>query len=217
MRLHVLGAHRYWHFLAAIFISSGALAAEPWSALISPENSLEFGFLKNDSAVCRLGLAGWGPNWQWVGLGSKQKASGEALEISVPFVVNQAKGEVIDIKFQARKAGAREVRFVYDLTAAKDVPVTMLVATLSTDPAFSKGEWVLTQADGQTATLKLPVGISSRPAVSKAVLRLEQAGSIVVTLDPPCAVAFDKDLRVLLAHDLFKAGSRAVTLTVTLP
>ena len=30
-------------------------------------------------------------------------------------------------------------------------------------------------------------------------------------------MAFDKDLRVLLAQEVFKAGSRTVTLTVTLP
>ena len=73
MRLQLVKANLFWSFIVAIVINSAAVAAEPWSALISPENSLEFGFLKNDTAVFRLGLAGWGPNWQWVGLGSKQK------------------------------------------------------------------------------------------------------------------------------------------------
>lgn len=84
--------------------ASVAVAAEPWAALVSPENSLEFGFLKNDAAVFRLGLAGWGPKWQWVGLSAKEKAAGDKLDISVPFVVNQANREVIGIRFQAWKS-----------------------------------------------------------------------------------------------------------------
>ena len=51
MRLQIVKANIIWSFIAAIFITSAAVAAEPWSALNSPENSLEFGFLKNDTAV----------------------------------------------------------------------------------------------------------------------------------------------------------------------
>ena len=51
MRLQILKANIIWSFIAAIFITSDAVAAEPWSALISAENSLEFGFLKNDTTV----------------------------------------------------------------------------------------------------------------------------------------------------------------------
>jgi len=51
MRLQIVKANIIWSFIAAIFITSAAIAAEPWSALNSPENSLEFGFLKHDTAV----------------------------------------------------------------------------------------------------------------------------------------------------------------------
>jgi hypothetical protein len=210
-------AHALCGYLVATFTLSTALAAEPWSALISPENSLEFKFLKDDAAVFRLALGGWGPNWQWVGLGARQKASGDKLDLSVPFVVSKANGEVIDIQFQAWKSGPREAKFRYNLTAAKDVPVTMVIASLGVEKAFSKGEWALTHPDGQTSALKLPVGITSRPAASKAVLSLESAGQITIAFDPPCGIAFDKDLRVLLAQDVFKAGSRIATLTVAFP
>ena len=43
----------------------------------------------------------------------------------------------------------------------------------------------------------------------------KRAGDIAITFDPPCGLAFDKDLRVLLAQDVFKAGARTVTLTVS--
>ena len=81
-----------------------ALAAEPWSAIISPENSVQFSFVKDTTPVFRLGLGGWGPNWAWVGVGATEKATGDKLVTTVPFVVNKASGEVIDIKFQAWKA-----------------------------------------------------------------------------------------------------------------
>src|ERR1039458_8523138 len=50
-----------------------AFAAEPWSAIISPENSLQFAFVKDTTPVFRLGLGGWGPNWAWVGVGATEK------------------------------------------------------------------------------------------------------------------------------------------------
>jgi len=220
MRPPSLHTHFMRHALIAILTLTLAAvvdASDPWTALVSPENSLEFRFLKGDAEVFRLAPGGWGPNWQWVGLSGNQKASGERLDVSVPFVVNQAKGEVIDVRFQAWKSGPREVKLRYDLTAAKDVPVTMVIASLRVAGEFSRGEWLMAHADGKTSTLKLPVGITSRPPAARADLHLETGGDIKITIDPPCGVAFDKDLRVLLAQDVFKAGARSVTLTVSLP
>jgi hypothetical protein len=131
--------------------------------------------------------------------------------------VNRANGEIIDIRFQAWRSGPREVKFQYDLTASKDVPLTMLVASLGVDRDFNEGRWLFTHPDGNTSALQLPVGITSRPAAAKALLSLNKAGDIALAFDPPCGIAFDKDLRVLLAKDKFPAGSRTVTLTVTLP
>ena len=36
-------------------------------------------------------------------------------------------------------------------------------------------------------------------------------------LDPPCPLAFDNGMRVVLASDLFPKGKRRVTLTLTFP
>jgi len=191
--------------------------AKPWSSLISPDNSLEFRFLNDDAVVFRLGLAGWGPNWQWVDVSSKGTAAGDKLAITTPFVVNRANGEVIDIKFQAWKSGKREMKLRYELTAVKDVPVTAVIVGLAVEDGFAKGQWTLTHPDGKKSTLKLPVGITSQPATSKVVLSLSNVGDVSITLDPPCGIDFDKDLRVLLAQNAFKAGSRATTLTITFP
>ena len=203
---------------AGVLLFAGAAgAAEPWAAVISPQNSLEFGFVKDDAPVLRLSLIGWGPKWSWIGLGAKEKAAGDRLAVAVPLAVNKAAGEVIDIRFQAWKTSARQVSFRYDLSAAKDVPITMVAAALGVDRKFAKGTLVLTHADGKESTVTLPFGRASKPATAKALLSIERAGDIALTFDPPCAISLDGDMRVMLASDVFKQGARSATLTVTLP
>lgn len=200
----------------AVLISTVS-AAEPWSALVSPSNSLEFKFLKGETPVAHATVAGWGPNWQWVGIGANEKAKGNELDVSTQFVVNKQRGEVIDIRFQVRKSGARKVVFQYDLRAAKDVPVTMLIAGIGPEKGFAKGQWTLSHTDGKTSVVKLPAGIAARPPVNKAVLGMEGVGDVAFAFEPPCSLAFDGDMRVLLADKTFKAGKTSTTITATFP
>src|SRR5262249_13011388 len=86
---------------AGLALAPVARAAEPWTALADPDNSLSFRFLRSGQPVFRVGLAGWGPKWAWVGLQSGQKADGERLSAGVPFVVNKDTGEVINVRFEA--------------------------------------------------------------------------------------------------------------------
>ena len=205
---------------ALVLYSLGATslaAAEQWQLLISPQNSLEFGGVHDGIRVFRLGMGGWGPNWQWVGLSAKDKATGDKLSLAAPFVVNKAKGEVINIKFEAWHSGPRQVSFRYELSAERDVPVTMVIASLGVEKAFAHGQWTLTHPAGTTSVVKLPAGITARPAATKAVLHMEKTGDIEVGFDPPCPLAFDGDMRVLLAEKVFKAGTRSTTLTLTFP
>lgn len=202
---------------AALSISIQAWPAERWSAVISPDNSLEFSFVKDQAPVTRLGLGGWGPNWQWVGLSPHPGAPREGLLTVVPFVVDQARGEVIEIGFGAAKTGLQQVAFSYRLSAAKDVPVTMLIASLSINKAFGRGQLRLTHADGQKSERRLPFDRGTVPATSSLVLHFEKGGDLTLALDPPCPIAFDGDMRIILASEMFKAGSRTNTLTVSFP
>jgi len=139
-----------------LLLSAGAATAEEqWAAVASPENSLAFDLVKGETPVFHLSLGGWGPNWAWVGIGAKEKAKGERLAVAAPFVVNRSSGEVIDVKFQAWKSSPREVSFRYDLSAAKDVPITMVIAGLGVEKPFARGKLVLTHADGQQSTRPL--------------------------------------------------------------
>lgn len=63
MILHPIKTGAVCAFCATTLLFSEALADESWTALVSPENSLEFKFLKDDAQVFHLGLGGWGPKW----------------------------------------------------------------------------------------------------------------------------------------------------------
>ena len=206
--------------LVAVVLATATIAraAEPWAAVVSPQNSLELALVKDDATVLKLGLGGWGPKWAWIGIRAQEKATGDRLAATAPFVVNKAAGEVIDIKFQAWKSSPRQISFRYDLAAAKDVPVTMIIASLGVDKRFARGKLVLTHADGKESTRNLPFGRAAEGApVAKAVLAIENVGDIALALDPPCPISFDGDARIMLATEVFKQGARGTTLTLTLP
>jgi hypothetical protein len=203
---------------ALLLLGPSAPAAEPWSALIDPDNSLSFGFLRGEQPVFRLGLGGWGPSWAWVGLSARQKAEGERLSLRVPFTVNKDKGEVIDVGFEAWQPAAKQVAFRYDLGADRDVPLTMLMAAVNFEAQGSQGTLTLTHDDGKETKLALPVrGIRAAPATSKAALAFDKGGTVTLKIDPPCPVTFDNGMRVGLASEVFRKGTRRVTLTLTFP
>jgi hypothetical protein len=208
-----------WFALTAVLIfGPTARAAEPWSILVDPENSLSFNFLRDDRPVFRMGLGGWGPRWAWVGVQSRKKADGDRLSGRVPFVVNKDKGEIIDVGFGAWQQAARQITFSYDLEAARDVPLTMLIASVNFEPRGSKGHVTLTHADGKQSKITLPVrGIRTAPATSQVAFAFDTVGTVTMQIDPPSPITFDNDMRIVLATDLFPKGKRRVTLTLTFP
>jgi hypothetical protein len=208
-----------WTALAALAIAGpAARAAEPWAALIDPDNSLSFGFLRGDQPVFRLGAGGWGPKWAWVGMSDRQKADGDRLSVRVPFTVDKDKGEVIDVRFEAWQPAARQVAFRYDLGAARDVPLTLLMAGVTFEPQGSQGTLTLTHADDKQTRLAMPVrGIRAAAATSQAAFAFDKGGTVTMKIDPPCPVTFDNGMRVELGSDVFRQGTRRVTLTLTFP
>ena len=171
-------------------LTASAPVAEPWSAIISPDNSVQFTFVKDATPVFRLGLGGCGPNWAWVGVLAKEKAMGDKLVTTVPFVVNKANGDIIDIKFQAWKSAPRQVSFRYDLSAAKDVPVTMVIASLGVEKPFAKGKLTLSHADGTEGTVNLPFGRGVQPTTAWDV-----AAFIMSKPHPPATPETGSDLQ----------------------
>src|SRR6516165_7117865 len=139
-----------WAALTALLIlASTASAAEPWTALINPDNSLSFSFLRDDRPVFQVGLGGWGPKWAWVGVQARQKAEDGRLSVRVPFIVNKDKGEVIDVHFEAWQPAAKQVAFRYYLEADRDVPLTMLMAAVNFEAQGSRGTLTLTHPESK--------------------------------------------------------------------
>ncbi len=204
---------------AAVLLLAAAIApaAERWAAIIDPENSLRFVVARDGTPLLNLGVVAWGPNWSWIGYEAKGRASGEPLEVAVPFAIDKAKGEVIDLAFRAAKRGPREVSFRYGLSAGKDVALTQIIAGLGVEKGFARGKLVLTASDGKERTFDVPWGRAAGPIAAKGVLKLEGAGDIGIAFDPPCSVSFDGDLRIALARDTFPRGSQTVTLTFAFP
>ena len=208
-------------FIALFLLVSMRKRPSRGARFINPDNSLSFSFLHDDRPVFQLGLGGWGPKWAWVGIQSKQKAEGERLALRVPFVVNKDRGETIDVQFEAWQPAARQVAFRYDLESAKDVPLTMLMTSLNFEADNSKGTLTLSHAEGKSTKLDLPIrGIRGAPASSKAEFAFEmgdKGGTVAMQIDPPCPIAFDNGMRIVLAADTYPKGKRRVTLTLTFP
>jgi hypothetical protein len=208
-----------WLSLAVLFLAATlAPAAEPWSAIINPENTLSFNFLRDDRPVFHIGMGGWGPKWAWVGIEAKQKADGKKLSVRTPFIVNKDKGEVIDVQFEAWQPAAREVAFRYDLEAARDVPLTLLMAGIGFEVHGSQGTLTLTHAEGKQTKVPMPIrGVRTAVVTEQADFDFDKGGTVTLKFDPPCPVTFDNGMRIVLASDLFPKGKRRVTLTMTFP
>lgn len=208
-----------WLTLAVVLVSaSTASAADSWSALIDPDNALAFHFLRDDRPVFRVALGGWGPNWAWVGVHARQDGEKGRVSVRVPFVVKKDDGEVIDVHFEAWQPGPRQLALCYDLESARDVPLTLLIAGFNFESPASDGTLILSHAGGKQTKIALPQrGVRSAPAASRAELAFKHGGAVSMQLDPPCPVAFDNGMRVVLASDVYRQGKRRVTLTLSFP
>ncbi len=206
--------------LGGLFVTS--LHAEEqrndWHALLSPDNSLDFMFLRGDEKVFTSTLAGWGPKWGWVGMNSNQKANGNELVLTVPFEVNMAEGKVIMVKQRVWKSGDKGISIQYELSAGKDIPLTMLIAGINFEEKFQDGDILLKHADGSEGTIPLSIGgPGSQPGTRTLVFRSKTLGEFTATIDPPLPIAYDGNLRIQLAADLFKAGNKSITITFHTP
>ena len=204
-------------------LASGEVrAAEPhdgWRAMVSPENALAFVFFTGNDEVCSYSLAGWGANWSWVDFKSAAKTNADELALTAPFEVNKAAGQVITVKQRAWKNADAEISFQYDLSADKDVPLTTLAANISVDAKFQQGDILCKHADGSEGVIPLAGGGAVQQPETRALLfRSPALDGMSVSITPPLRlIYFQQNLRIQLASDTFKAGTKSVNLTFHLP
>lgn len=198
-------------------LASTLFADARYRVVIDPSNSYGFAVMEGDKSLLRIGMAGWGPKWGWTSIGSQQKAVDGVLSFTSPVVINQAQQQVIQLGLTAKKAGANTVELKYDLSADKDVPLTMLTATVGIAEGGS-GRVVLTSPAGANTTWNLPIGVSAAGDVSKTVFTGNGwGGPIEATFSPAIKTAADGAVRFMLASDLMKAGKTSNTVTLTFP
>ncbi|MCY3017702.1 MAG: hypothetical protein NTW87_01545 [Planctomycetota bacterium] len=211
---------RYAVMLFAGYIGlTGLFAAEqPWTVLVTPDNSYNCFILKDGQPVLKAEMMAWGTGWGWAGSpASTAKATAGELKLAGQVVLNKDKA-VLKVGLLARKSGEQTLTYRYELSAENDTDLTMLITGLSLAGAYS-GQTVLTFADGKDKTLPLPTqrGASTEP-VGKIDFQIKDLGNVTVGIEPPCNLHPEGGtLRVMLAHDKFAAGTRAVTLTLTFP
>jgi hypothetical protein len=153
-----------------------------------------------------------------VGFASNEKASGEEFVLTAPFEVNKAQGQVILLKQRVWKSADKEISIRYELSADKDVPLTMLIAGISFAEKYREGDILFKHSDGTEGTIPLTIGgPGSQPETGTLVFRSKAMNEFTATLDPPLPIAYHGDLRIQLAADMFKAGKKSVTITFHTP
>ena len=195
-----------------------APAAPPNMALIAPDNSLNFSFYQDGRPTLYLGAGGWGPNWGWRDLSAHQRGDAQGLSASTVFEGNKDAGEIINFGLTARQNGPNSVVYQYTLQADKDVPLTELMASVSTAWGAQDGQAIVTRADGQTQSLPLALNqVAEIPATSRVQFQPKNGGETILTIEPPAPLHVDNGIRVLMARDQFAAGTKTYKLTLTFP
>ncbi len=200
---------------AAIVAAPTAHAAESrYQVILDPKNSYNYYYLDGSRQLLRMGISGWGPAWSWAAVVAHQKATGQEVDAS-----NQARlgNEDLAVSLHAKRANPASLSFEYVLAAKKAVPLTMLVVTLS---AFS-GEGskaVLSGMDGKETTINLPPGTAAFDSIRQITIQgTDRAGQLRFKLDPPMRVTTDREIRLVLAADVFPAGEKKTAVTVEFP
>ena len=165
-----------------------------------------------EQSIAQVGIVGWGPKWAWRSVESKDKPI-DPFDVHAPLVVNAAEGQVIAVQLGVRQTGERSITFAYDLTARKDVPLTLLCATLGF--GRSMGGQMIASSEGKELTVPLPLTRGQLRDVSRLQFKLADGAQITAELSPAVNVGIDGDARITLAEETFPAGHRAVSVKLT--
>lgn len=190
-------------------------SGDGYVVLIDPDNSVSFAILRGPSgqekAIGNVELAGWGSKWAWTSVQSKEKPNGP-FNVTAPFVANKAAGQAIAVHLNVNQTGKRSIAFAYDLTAQRDVPLTLLCATIGLDRS-AKGQMTATSG-GKEQTLPLPLTRGQLANVSRMRFKLPDGAEIAADLSPAVNIGIDGDARIILAEGDFPAGHRSVSVTL---
>jgi hypothetical protein len=198
-------------------LAAPARAAENHSLLVAPDNALGFWLVGPAGPVLEGSPAAWGPNWGWVGAPEARPVT-RAGELSFSTDLKLG-GGTIRIAGIAKAASPQSVKYTYTLSSKTDVPLTMFTIQLVVPEAMRHGDVEIKLKDGQTKTLNMPLHLGeSFKEVEQLTFKLTGADKIAetatATFDPPIDIQPENNtLRLLLAHEVFKAGQSVLNLT----
>jgi len=184
-----------------------------------PEGSNVIGVMEDNETYLEFALAGWGPNWQWLGFRGEVAEPDAESRLTTSATV-KASGAKITFDVVARRSGPRQLRMDIDLRTDRDTDLTSVIVSVTIpDRAFSAGKVLVIEETGKTETVEMPLGRKGVGSRVKQFALVDSAGrQSVVSLDPACDVASDGEARIILADRRFEANKpRRVTLTVDLP
>ena len=155
----------------------------------------------------RFGTAVWGPNWAWTGVQGKTQSEDGATVGTLNATVG---GAPLRLGFRAARTAPNRLTLNYELKAEKDADLTLFIVELTPGKVF-EGRDVMVESQGKQTPVRLPAGQTRDRRSRSAALRWTDAagGRTVMRFDPPCEIAADGALRIVLAKDRIKAADAA--------
>lgn len=195
-----------------------AQTAAPFVAL--PESSSIVSIVEGDEPFAELTFQAWGKAWSYTKFHGTVTAENGGSVLSNTATVKDSKAEV-NLVARFQQAGARQLTMGVDLRTDRDTDLTFIVATVGLRAKrFEKGRIIATYADGSVKEVPQPIEKRGLGNGVKHIAWMDEAGApgLSIALDPPCDVASDGALRIVLAGATLRAATPAnVALTLDFP
>lgn len=203
--------------LAVLTSLTTTLLANPQTAsLIAYSAGMADVAVSQDGApdILSFSTAVWGPSWGWTGIEGKAAGSNG---ITTATLASRVDGKPLSLGFAAKQSAANKLDLSYDLAAEAEARLTLYVVTIHFGKTFEKGGLQVTDG-GAVKTVAFPLNKGSLGQTISTLKVTDSAGRTAsVSLSPPCEIAVDGWLRLILAKDRITPGIRHLSLTVELP
>jgi hypothetical protein len=170
--------------------------------------------LHQGAGYFRFGTAVWGPNWSWTSVQGKTQTEQGTTTGTLTTTVS---GAPLFLSFRVSKSAPNRLQLTYELKAEKDADLTLFVVEVAPGKVF-EGRDVVAESQGKQTSLRCPFG-KRNIGEQVSALRWTDAdgGRTMMQFDPPCEIAADGAVRIVLAKDHLKANDpRRLTVNVEL-
>ncbi|MBI5387915.1 MAG: beta-galactosidase [Verrucomicrobia bacterium] len=201
--------------LVSFCVPLSALGAEAAAFTAHSSGKADIAVSHGGADYFRFGTAAWGPNWAWTGVQGQTASENGATIGTLNATVG---GTPLRLSFRAGRIVSNRLELNYELKAEKDADLTLFVVEVAPGDAFS-GREVMVESQGKQVPVRVPFG---KRAIGEQVVVLRwtdaSGGNTLMRFDPPCEIAADGALRIVLAKERLAANTpKRLTATVELP